>query len=1003
MDRVDRKSNKAFLLLCLSGSLMFAGCSKDEREPDMPSQPDEENVYVLTRDVSASIPLFSATSVTPPGNWFFCIADENDNEYMIPGSAGEKKDGTYMHLLLPTGTKCATYTVRYVINPEQTESYDLGFTITLQPDGTITCQDIWNEDLELFGKGTKEWPYKISSLKDIVAISAFCDDENWENTYFIQICDIRCDEAPNKKYNEDNGGIMPIGINSSFKGHYNGKGHMINKLRFISSGITDRIGLFAVLDGNATIDSLRMDATGILKANRHIGSLAAIMRGNAAVTNCSATNGDIAGIKYVGGLIGLMEGGTVTNCKNDGCTVASNMQNNPYTDCIGGVIGAVILPQGAQGATVQIKDLDSNARVLGNENVGGVIGLVTSSDASAELTLENLTMGMQTITGEKGVGGIIGTCLVALTLKNSANRSVIDAQGSDRRDFGGLIGTIFTDGNVRLEYCQSGKNKVGIQPDPSQKYIDGGSHSGGLIGYVRAGQGVNLSNCDLTSNTYGINQVGGLIGLSASATTIENCRNDGGNIQASGTHAGGLVGQVTGYVNFNSGCVNQGNVTSAGDYAGGFVGHAYEVKLSGGRSQANVTAGKKYSGGYVGYTNDLTAKEIDFPTITGTVTGSEAIGGLAGRAVKASVSDVKLGYIVGKEASAAKYTGGLIGSLDNGTFSRCTFTGSIQGGEKTGGIVGYQQGGEIKACIARSENRILCNETGEVGGIAGAITNTAISNCENHTVVVNVKSEHLTGGIVGYIDKQPDNLQISGCHNYARITGGDQTGGIIGGHRSDKDSNIQVPNCHNTGDISGKDEVGGITGSLIQGQLYRCSNKAAITGTRSAGGISGCIYGTESYYPNGLVNECFNTGRIDAPDKAGGIVGRFFGWSHATVKASYNKGEIGHDGTTSCAGIVGCIDNNAYSHIEYCYSGGMQRTGWGIAGRYYTTVGSEVTFVKCHYSKESAPNDKLDNSDCTKNSNGGLSSQSNFKSWDFTNTWVMKSMPELRGNRETNQ
>ena len=81
----------------------------------------------------------------------------------------------------------------------------------------------------------------------------------------------------------------------------------------------------------------------------------------------------------------------------------------------------------------------------------------------------------------------------------------------------------------------------------------------------------------------------------------------------------------------------------------------------------------------------------------------------------------------------------------------------------------------------------------------------------------------------------------------------------------------------------------------------------------------------------------------------------------------------------------------------------MQRTGWGIAGRYYTTVGSEVTFVKCHYSKESAPNDKLDNSDCTKNSNGGLSSQSNFKSWDFTNTWVMKSMPELRGNRETNQ
>lgn len=475
MNRIDRKGYKALLLLCLSGSLMLAGCSKDDEESDMPAQPDEENVYTLTQEIAASIPLFSATSVAPPGDWFFCFADNNDNEYMIPGSAGEKKDGTYMHLLLPAGTKCVTYTVKYVINQDQTVSYDLGFTITLEPDGTITCQDVFDEDLGLFGKGTREWPYKISSLKDIVTISAFCDDTNWENTYFIQVCDIKCDEAPNKKDNEDNGGIKPIGINSSFKGHYNGKGYMINKLRFISSGTTDSIGLFAMLGGNATIDSLRMDATSISKANRYVGSLVAIMRDNAAVTNCSATNGDVAGIKNVGGLIGLMEGGTVTNCKNDGCTVASNMQNNPYTDCIGGVIGAVKV---TQGATVQIKNIDSNARVLGNENVGGVIGFMTSVDVSAIQTLENLTMGIQTITGERSVGGIIGGCTVPLTLKNSANRSVIDAQGSDRRDFGGMIGAISTDGPVILDNCQSGKNKMGTQPDPSQKYIDAGAHTG---------------------------------------------------------------------------------------------------------------------------------------------------------------------------------------------------------------------------------------------------------------------------------------------------------------------------------------------------------------------------------------------------------------------------------------------------------------------------------------------------------------------------------------------
>ena len=114
-------------------------------------------------------------------------------------------------------------------------------------------------------------------------------------------------------------------------------------------------------------------------------------------------------------------------------------------------------------------------------------------------------------------------------------------------------------------------------------------------------------------------------------------------------------------------CVNQGNVTATGSYAGGFIGQASKIKLSGGRSQANVTAGKKYSGGYIGYAADLTAQLIDQPTIAGTVSGNEAIGGLTGYAVKASVSDVKLGYIVGEAAATTKYTGGLIG-LQNPRF-----------------------------------------------------------------------------------------------------------------------------------------------------------------------------------------------------------------------------------------------------------------------------------------------------------------------------------------------
>lgn len=989
---------RALSLLFLSGCLLLTGCSKDDEELDIPGKPNEENVVVLTREVEASIPLLSAGSVAPPGEWFFCLADEDENEYMIPGSAGEKKDGTYMHLLLPAGTKCVTYTVKYVTNEKQTDGYDLGFTITLEADGSITCKDIWNEDLELFGKGTKEWPYKISSLKDIRVISGYSDDTSWEGVCFKQICDIYCDEGSNKKFNENNGGIQPIGMKKPFKGHYNGSGYVIDKLKFIASGTTDNIGLFGTIEGNATIDSVRIETVNILKANKNIGALVAVMKDNSSVSNCSVKGGNISGISNIGGLVGYMEGGSVTDCLNDNCNVISNQQNNPYTNCIGGVIGIV---NAIPGSTIRISNIESNANVSGNENIGGVIGLITSSVSTTTLLTENLTMGLMDITGERSVGGIIGGCALALTLNNATNRAVIGVQGKDRKNIGGIIGSISTSGKVVMENCQSGYNKLGTQADPSQKYIDGAAYTGGIIGYARAELGLNLTGCRLTSNTCGTDYVGGLVGYCVSDIVLDNCRNDGGNIQASGSYAGGLIGQAIGIATFSNNCVNQGNVTAKGSYAGGFIACGNNVTIKTGLSQANVTASQKYSGGYAGWSKSLTAEAIDMSTVTGTIAGNEVVGGLAGFVSNGTINNVTLGIIVGEKASTAIRTGGLIGELGNGTITCCTFTGSVQGGEKTGGIVGYQQEGKIDQCTVRSENKILCHASGEVGGIAGAIVKTTISHCENYTTVTNVKGEHLTGGIVGYVDEQPDSKQISDCYNYALITGGDQTGGIIGGQRNNKNSNIQVARCHNKGIINGKDEVGGITGSLIQGQLYQCSNTAGITGARSAGGISGCMYGTENYYPGGLINQCYNTGTINAPENVGGIAGRIFGWSHARIENSYNKGMVGNDNSTRCAGIAGSIDNNAYCRIEYCYSGGTQRTGWGIAGRYFSLVGSEVTFVKCHYSSESAPTDTQKNSDYTRNSNAGLSSESNFSGWDFSNVWVMKTMPELVNNRET--
>lgn len=91
MKVINSNIEKLLTFTLLSGCLLLSGCSKDDDDTNIPGQPNEKNEIVLTRNVSASIPLFSATSATPPGDWLFCLADEDDNEYLIPGSAGEKK------------------------------------------------------------------------------------------------------------------------------------------------------------------------------------------------------------------------------------------------------------------------------------------------------------------------------------------------------------------------------------------------------------------------------------------------------------------------------------------------------------------------------------------------------------------------------------------------------------------------------------------------------------------------------------------------------------------------------------------------------------------------------------------------------------------------------------------------------------------------------------------------------------------------------------------------
>lgn len=67
-----------------------------------------------------------------------------------------------------------------------------------------------------------------------------------------------------------------------------------------------------------------------------------------------------------------------------------------------------------------------------------------------------------------------------------------------------------------------------------------------------------------------------------------------------------------------------------------------------------------------------------------------------------------------------------------------------------------------------------------------------------------------TGGVVGYADAYADGYQVDGCANTGSVSGANAVGGIVG-HTSAsnrENANISVTDCTNSGAVSGDSAVG---------------------------------------------------------------------------------------------------------------------------------------------------------------------------------------------------
>ena len=219
--------------------------------------------------------------------------------------------------------------------------------------------------------------------------------------------------------------------------------------------------------------------------------------------------------------------------------------------------------------------------------------------------------------------------------------------------------------------------------------------------------------------------------------------------------------------------------------------------------------------------------------VSGTVTGSSGVGGVAGSAWgnldgtggQSTVSNVHADVAVIATGNA----GGLFGNTNEEvTILNSSSTGTVNGTLNVGGLVGSSYDG---LTIRNSYSTATVN-----GGTAGGLVGYASSGLEisNSFNTGNVNG-HIAGGLVGF----GSDLEISDAYSSGAVTatgGSDVAGGIVGY----ADRNVAIRTSYATGAVSGA-TAGGLagvmfsTGNSITGSVWDVET----TGQSAAAGAPG--------------------------------------------------------------------------------------------------------------------------------------------------------------------
>ena len=452
-----------------------------------------------------------------------------------------------------------------------------------------------------------------------------------------------------------------------------------------------------------------------------------------------------------------------------------------------------------------------------DEDYVGLFGVVDE-----EGVIENIGLVNVAVTGDQGVGGLVG-----LNLEGIVSSSYASGNVSGNTSVGGLVGGNL--GSVSNSYTSAN--------------VTGNMSVGGLVGSHNHG---TVDHSYSTGSVTGEENVGGLVGFNYDGT-VKSCH--AASTVTGSTSVGGLVGDIvalgTVYNSYATGSVT-------GDfYVGGLVGENDQGIVYDSYSTGSVSGTSRVGGlvGTNGAPDPYGSREgfVSNSYSTGSVTGDLYVGGLVGGNLAGIVSNSHYNCdeaLINGEATIS------IGALFSEDFEQWLANGKfldiddrlsqeddyylINDVSDFKELLAFGQDDSLKfrlesdLDLTADANFYVPYLAGEFRGNGHKIMNLSL-NLDSVSQI----------GLFGYLASGGKVSEV-GAEN-VNITGNQIVGGLVGLNHG------TVNNSYATGSVTGYMSVGGLVGWNSHGTVSNSYSAVSVSGPGDVGGLIGLhIWGTVS-------------------------------------------------------------------------------------------------------------------------------------------------------------